>query len=332
MLGKIAYDLRTSTLCPTEFANSLVRTSIAVVKLVCRTDLINLLKRKFFSMDFLHSVHLGLKRHPLQFIAATFLAYSALWTIVESTTYFFTDLNLKGFAYYCVLVGLSLVIAFWRVKQKHAIKIRLAHSNTIINVYFGNIFEQKGYIAIPVNECFDSELGVPVSPKSLHGIVIASYFGGHTASFDQMLEGDLKGAQAVDVIRTQGKKRKFEVGTTVPIKIPTHQFLLFAFCLTDPETSKASASLTELVKALGGLCSKARSVLGGEKLVLPLVGSGLSGIGLPASNLLELILLVLVDESKRREVASTIDLVIHPSRFEEIDLKHVEKSWKQDDL
>ena len=76
------------------------------------------------------------------------------------------------------------------------------------------------------------------------------------------------------------------------------------------------------------MCAKARVVLGGEKLAIPLVGSGLSGIGLPANQLLQLILLVLVNETKKNQVALKVEVVIHSDRFDEIDLRLVENFWR----
>ena len=179
-----------------------------------------------------------------------------------------------------------------------------------------------------MNEFFDSEIGLPVSPKSLHGMVIERYFGEHPASFDQLVSSDLTGIPVHNVPRNCGKTHRYEIGTTAHIGTNTHNFLLFAMCSTDVTTCKASASLQELVCALKGLCTKSRFTLGGEKLVVPLAGSGLSGIGLPAQHLLHLILLTLVDETKRNHFALEIDVVLHPSRFDEIDLSIIENIWR----
>ena len=86
--------------------------------------------------------------------------------------------------------------------------------------------------------------------------------------------------------------------------------------------------MPNLVQALEGLCAKARVVLNGERLIVPLVGSGLSGVGLPANQLLQLILLVLVNETKKNQVASDIEIVIHTDRFDEVDLALIENLWR----
>lgn len=279
-------------------------------------------------MHHLHAIWLGIRRRPLAFFVEIFLAYSALWTVVESSSYFFPDIKLQGLGYYLTLLAVSVLISSARAYQRRSIKFKVGHSNTTIRVYFGDLFEAGGYQAIPVNEYFDSELGQPVSPKSLHGIVINRFFGGHPASFDQLVAADLVSAPSQSVSHSGGKALRYEIGTTASIKTNSHRFLLFALCVTEHTTFKASAGLPELVRALEGLCAKARAVLGGEKLVVPLVGSGLSGIGLPSHHLLQLIILLLVNETKKNQFALEVDVVLHPSRFDEIDLCMIEEFWR----
>lgn len=256
------------------------------------------------------------------------MAYSALWTLVESASYFLPDIRLQGIRCYVALVFLAVLIACIRAYQCRFVSFKIVHSNTKVNVLFGDLFERDGYLAIPVNEFFDSELGLPVSPKSLHGIVINRFFGGHPASFDQLVSTDIANAPGQDIQRIGGKSRKYPIGTTAEVKTNSHQFLLFALSTTDLTTFKAAATVPDLINALEGLCAKARVVLGGERLVIPLVGSGLSGIGLPANQLLQLILLVIVNETKKNQVSLDIDVVIHPDRFDEIDLRLVENFWR----
>lgn len=278
-------------------------------------------------MKLLHNVCLGIKRRPFKFLGEIFLAYSALWTLVESASYFFSDIKLQGIRCYIVLVCVGILIACIRAYQHRCISFKIGHSNTKVTVLFGDLFDREGHIAIPVNEFFDSELGLPVSPKSLHGLVINRFFGGHPTSFDQLVTADLANTPGEDIQRDSGKSRRYPIGTTASIKTSSHRFLLFVLSITDLSTFKASATVPNLVQALEGLAAKARVVLGGEKLVVPLVGSGLSGIGLPANQLLQLILLVLVNETKKRQIALDIEVVIHADRFDEIDLHLIKNLW-----
>ena len=55
-----------------------------------------------------------------------------------------------------------------KVWKPSKIDICVANCNSTIEVVFGDLFEQDGIRVIAVNEFFDSELGKPVSDKSVH--------------------------------------------------------------------------------------------------------------------------------------------------------------------
>jgi len=277
--------------------------------------------------DKLKSIILGLKRHPWRFVISIFLAYSALWTLIESVAYFYPDLPLQGWKPHSIFIGVSVVIGLYRIYQPHKISIKINTSDTMLNIYYGDVFEAKGYTAISVNEYFDSELGAPVSDKSLHGMVIKRYFGGHPEAFDVAIAEDLDGCDFEQIDRQGGNCKKYPIGTTAYVPANEHKFLLFALSHTNIETFKASADLATMLSAMHGLFEKSRNSTGGEKLILPLIGSGISGVGLPATQLLQLIVLTIIDETKKQQICKQIDLVLHESRFEEIDLETIKRQW-----
>ena len=72
---------------------------------------------------------------------------------------------------------------------------------------------------------------------------------------------------------------------------------------------------------------KARVSVGGEPLVVPLIGTGVSGMGLEPRQLLDLIILSVITATKRHEITMDIRIVITNDRFEEIDLRRVRNHW-----
>lgn len=273
------------------------------------------------------SIILGLRRHPIRFIVSIFLSYSALWTLTESVAFFFPSLPLTGSNKYLVFIGLSIVIGLVRVFQPRHVSIKVNTSDTTLNIYYGDIFKQEGYTAISANEFFDSELGEPVSENSLHGMIIKHYFGGHPESFDKAISTDLQNTPFETIQRSRGNTQKYPIGTTACITANEQNFLLFALTNTNIQTFKASSDLPTMLKALHGLFDRARNCTGGKKINIPLVGSGLAGIGLPATQLLQLIVLTIIDETKKQQICKEIDLVIHESRFEEINLETIRRQW-----
>jgi hypothetical protein len=270
---------------------------------------------------------LGFKRHWQRFLVSVFLAFSAFWTIIESAAQFFPQLPAKGWQAYLILIGISVVIGLVRIYQPKKISIKINTSDTTLNIYYGDIFEAKGYTAIAVNEFFDSRLGDPVSVNSLHGQVIKRFFGGHPEAFDSAVSRSLEGCDFEEVDRPIGNAKKYPIGSTACVSANEHKFLLFALSHTDVATFKASADLATMIKSMHGLFEKSRNSTGGEKLTLSLIGGGISGVGLPATQLLQLIVLTIIDETKKRQICKQIDLVLHESRYKEIDLETIKRQW-----
>jgi hypothetical protein len=81
--------------------------------------------------------------------------------------------------------------------------------------------------------------------------------------------------------------------------------------------------------ALNDLWKRVRIESGGHPVNLPLVGSGLSGLGLPTRDLLNLIILSAITETKAREITQRIRVVLHRSRFEDLDLRDVKQFWRE---
>ena len=110
----------------------------------------------------------GIVRHPLKTINYTFVAFSVMWTLTEGLNYFVPGINIKGLGALGVLILISMGYAFRQVWKPCKIEIKVSNSNTIIEVVFGDLFQQDGIRAIAVNDFFDSKLGRPVSDTSLH--------------------------------------------------------------------------------------------------------------------------------------------------------------------
>jgi Thoeris protein ThsA, Macro domain len=275
----------------------------------------------------LNSIILGLKRHPLRLVLSIVIAFGVLWGLAEPIAHFFPTMKFEGLTRFLLFCFVAILVGILKIYQPRSISIKVNTSDTTLNIYYGDVFKQSGFSAIPVNEYFDSELGDPVSENSVHGMLIKQFFGGYQESFDKMVSADLEETAFTLVERHGGKPNKYPIGTTAKIEANGHDFLLFALSHTNIETFKASADLPMMVQALHGLFERARISTGGEKLNIPLVGSGLSGIGLPATQILQLIVLTIIDETKKQQICKQIDLVLHESKYKEIDLETIGRQW-----
>lgn len=269
----------------------------------------------------------GIRRHRWRFLGQAFLAFSVLWTSTECLSYFVPGFDVKGIF---PLAGILLISLFWasfQVWKPSKVEIKVAHTNTTLEVLFGDLFEQDGYRAIAVNEFFDSELGKPVSDTSLHGLFLKKCFGGHPEPFDKQVDEQLANVERTEVEKSAGKKIRYPIGSCAMVTVDDDRYLCFALCKTDPDDCKASADVSMLWDALHYLWQCARVETGGRSLNLPLVGSGLSGIGLPTRDLLNLIVLSVITETKQNQITPRIRVVLTRDRFDDIDLREVKQYW-----
>lgn len=273
-------------------------------------------------------IFLGIRKHPWTSLVYFFASFSVIWTLIEGLTHFIPTLNIRGVPSLVVVVAIGIVYSAYRIRRPSSVTFSIAHTNTKIQIKFGDIFCEDGVRCIAVSEFFDSELGLPVSKNSLHGIFLSRCFGGHPDSFDKIISAELVDAKSETVHREQGKETKYPIGTTANVGINSDRYLCFALCRADITTLKVEADVPMLWQALEGLYGKARNSLGGVPLVLPLVGSGLSGIGLHARDLLDLIVLSIIAESKKKQIATLIKIILTSDRFDEVDLAEVKKYWR----
>jgi len=271
----------------------------------------------------------GIFRRPLKTGGYVFTAFSVIFTLIKAITHFAPTIKIEGPIALAIVTVVSICFGLKKVWKPSKIEVHIANSNTVIEVLFGDLFEQSGIRVIAVNEYFDSKIGKPVSDKSLHGIFLQKCFGGHPEPFDKQVDAQLKEIVSSDCAKSDGKTKIYPIGSSALIDVNDDRYLVFAFAKTNPETCKAYSDVTMMWVALHELWQRARIESGGHEINLPLVGSGLSGLGLPTRDLLNLIILSAITETKSKEVTQKIRVILHRDRFEDLDLRDVKKHWEE---
>ena len=281
-------------------------------------------------MQSLKDLWCGVTRNPWRTAGYIFTAFSVLFTIVKGINQFFPGVKIEGAQAFVTLILASVVFGLRKVWKPSKICFKVKNTNAVIEVLFGDLFQQDGIRAIAVSEFFDSKFGKPVSDKSIHGVFLKKCFGGHPEPFDKQVTEELQDVEYVDVAdKTDGKTKSYPIGSSAIITVDQDRYLAFAFAKAEPKTCKAYSDVTMMWIALNHLWQRARSEAGGHALNLPLVGSGLSGLGLPTRDLLNLIILSAITETKARQITEKIRVVLHRDRFEDLDLRDVREHWEE---
>lgn len=271
---------------------------------------------------------IGIKRHPKRFLLAIIFGFTVLWTILEPI---FSILDIKAesynYWYLASYTAVSFIISLFIIYPKRKVEFEFKNTNTKVEIKFGDLFNEKGHKVIPVNDYFDSKIGKPVSPKSLHGIFIEKVLGGHIEIFDKAVENQLNNKEIDSIKRVDGKSLKYNLGETINIDYNKTKYFCFALSNSDNECN-ANSTPSLMLDALNGLWKSIRIEGNGTDINLPLVGDGLSRIGLPQSQLLQLILISLLKSVKERDLSSTIRIILTEKVFEKIDLEIIKNNWE----
>ena len=220
-----------------------------------------------------------------------------------------------------------LISGLLRAWPRTTVSIEVPNSDSSIEIKFGDIFEGSEAIVIPVNEFFDGKLGDHVSEKSLHGKFIRNVLGGRSATFNSLTDKTLKSLSSTFCERKSGRKNKYPIGTTAVADVNDVRYFLTALSKTDVETLKASASLHELWNALSGLWNAIRNHSNGCTVCLPLMGSGLSGVGIPTRQLIQQILTSFFYYTKQGKISDKIVIVLPKDMRNKLNLIEIKRSW-----
>lgn len=120
-----------------------------------------------------------------------------------------------------------------------------------------------------------------------------------------------------------GEVRKYPIGTSITVPVNDNKYILVASTHTDLVSNKSFATVQDMWQALLGLWQEARIATNGEALCVPLIGSGHAGIGLPPQHLLQLIVMSILHETRQKRICSDIEIVLHESLFDDIDLSQL---------
>lgn len=273
----------------------------------------------------MNKILFGIKSRPKKFITEILFSTALLWSIIEPILGL-THYSLSGYGNYFIYMIVSFIIACYRIIPSKEVCFRLKNTNQIVEIKFGDLFKQHGCIVISVNEFFDSEIGKIVSPKSVHGKFIQNIIQNKN-HFDNLINSDLKSIQGEIVNRQDGKNVKYPLGTTAEIDFGNIKYFLLAFCKTDIITHKAKTEVNEMWQALEGLWSKVRNCANGCNTNIALIGHGLSGVGLPPTQLLQIILISLLKATKQQELGCKVSVIIQPENYEEMNIDLIKTNW-----
>lgn len=214
---------------------------------------------------------------------------------------------------------------------RRSVTIRLAHVGTDIHIQIGDVLSQEGCAIVPANDFFDNVVNEDlVAAKSIDGQMIRRFWGGNIAGMDSEVSRQLLSEKYESVERAApAKTKRYNIGTSVVLKATDKLRIIWvALTTTDIATNKTHAELEDLMLATRAALVKARNNGNGDALNIPLMGGGLSRTGMGSPFLLNLLLGVIIDESKKQNITGTINVVLTKSAMADVNLFEMKKIWE----
>ncbi len=226
------------------------------------------------------------------------------------------------------LFTLALIYALYANRSKSKIELSLS-DKVKAKIFFGDLFESKEIIVIPVNEYFDTTVDDKIiSSKTIHGKFIKTFFGGNEAQLKKQIK---KGLSQYDPLETNserksGNKNKYPLGTVCEIKNGSKVFYLIALTRFNLN-HRAEVNNSEYQRVLCDLFSFIEQNSQGRSVSVPLLGAGHSGVNLSKQKLLEFLLFSIALKDNLTLI-NGINVVLNESIKEDIDLSSTEILFK----
>ena len=262
---------------------------------------------------------IGIQRRRVRVVVESGVAFAALWTLVDATQSFL-QFQFGGWPRYVAFIVLSVVAGVWRAVPPDSRTVRIPGSNSRLTVTYADLFAEKGIIAVPVNDFFDCLVGAHVAPHSVHGQTITKVFGGDSMAFQTAVVRALSGVPFERIPRKSGCEHRYPLGTVAYLQTGQPSVLAFALTTTDLGSLKVSANVPQMWLALAGLWNGARIHCNDRPLSVPLVGGGLSGVGLSPQHLLSLIVTSATAEMRRDRICADIRICLREDVRSETDI------------
>lgn len=258
--------------------------------------------------------------------------YAVLSVISVIASFAFLFLKIPaGKELLCGVAFLScLIIAFGIVwyRANHIQNVTLNINNSTLEIGRGNIFEEDGFKIIAFNEFFDTQVDdVIISKNTLNGKYITRFYP-HVSDLDEIISSDTHSSEKIiwKSERKGGKSSRYKLETIVK----NGEFFLLAFTRFD-ENNRAFLEIDDYIDCLMNMWNECDIHYGGNTVVLPLLGSGITRFrgyeNITDQELLEIIIWTFKVSRIRFQYPAKAKIVLTNDCLNKINLFDIKKQY-----
>lgn len=221
-----------------------------------------------------------------------------------------------------ILILLISLLANWIVSKKITIKIS---KNTNLNIFYGNIFDGKENIVIPVSEYFDMVVDEKyVSSKTLHGQFVNSIFSSNISELEEKIKASL--AKEKGTLDKKRNKKKYQIGTTAIIEKNGIRYFLVVLTKFN-DKNKVYCNVEDYFSTIQKLLIYLHNYSQGGSIFLPLIGGGLSNVNMSKIDLIHS-LIISMKSNPEFSAIGEVNLVLPKALKGEINLSDIKYCHK----
>ncbi|WP_288945412.1 macro domain-containing protein [uncultured Megasphaera sp.] len=251
-------------------------------------------------------------------------------SVITSLAFLFfeipVDVKLRcGGIFIVFLIGRFLYI--W-CRANHLQKISLQINNSTLEIESGDIFSENGFKIIAFNEFFDTQVDdVIISKNTLNGQYITRYYP-RSSDLDNIIDSDVHLTECIIGTRERraGKEKQYKLGTIVK----NGEYFLLAFTHFDKD-NRAFLGVNDYISCLMNMWDECDILYGGNTVVLPLLGSGITRFrgneNISDQELLEIIIWTFKVSRIRFQYPAKAKIILTENCLHKINLYDVKKRF-----
>ncbi len=266
------------------------------------------------------------RKYIITVITTACYVYSGCWLSIEILSHFrptFEQWSRGNHQMFVIIVLIGLVIGVFHFLQKCVKTLAVSHKlegqDISIEIRVGSIFNVDGSFVISTNTTFDTDMSEgPITPRSLQGQFTNKYYS-NSAHLEQDLTNALNNEENVVYNNEQTEKTQYEVGTVVKISVE-EQIAYFVAIDEVKELSGIESSLDNVRKGLGSLWYYVgkQGVL--DALVIPVLGTGHSGIPVSREQMILEIITSFIAGCTEKKFCEELTIVISEDDYRKHDI------------
>ena len=269
------------------------------------------------------------RKYMITVITTACYVYSGCWLSIEILSHFsptFEEWSRGNHWMFMIIILLGLMIGVFHFLRKCAktlsVSHRLEEQDILIEIRGGSIFNSDGAYVISTNTTFDTNMSAsPITSRSLQGQFINKYYN-NSDHLEQDLTNSLNSDENVVIKNKQTGKTQYDVGTVVKVSVE-EQIAYFVAIDEVNELSGIESSLDNVREGLGSLWYYVgkQGVL--ESLVIPVLGTGHSGILVSREQMILEIITSFIAACTGKKFCEKLTIIISEDDYQkhEIDLE-----------